>query len=112
MPRRTGATPLGFVMYAAAIYLNQAMGKDQAFLGKVLWIPPLGWEVGYFVWGWIFDRFAAAKDRPVFMFFLLAVLMIPFGLTGLIASSAGVLALFFCDVASFNYPVFKGPTTL
>src|SRR5438105_2134192 len=32
-----GATPLGFVMYAAAIYLNQAMGKDQAFLGKVLW---------------------------------------------------------------------------
>src|SRR5262249_37902011 len=38
-----GATPLGFVMYAAALYLNQALGKDQIFLGKVLWIPPLGW---------------------------------------------------------------------
>src|SRR5262245_35629265 len=24
-----GATPLGFVMYAAALYLNQALGKDQ-----------------------------------------------------------------------------------
>jgi MFS transporter, ACS family, hexuronate transporter len=55
-----GATPLGFVMYAAAIYLNQAMGKDQAFIGKVLWIPPLGWEVGYFFWGWIVDRMTAS----------------------------------------------------
>jgi ACS family hexuronate transporter-like MFS transporter len=55
-----GATPLGFVNYAAAIYLSQAMGKDQAFLGKVLWIPPLGWEVGYFFWGWLVDRMTAA----------------------------------------------------
>ena len=31
----------------------------------------------------------------MFMFFLLAVLMVPFGFTGLITSSAGVLALFF-----------------
>jgi len=55
-----GATPLGFVLYAAAIYLSQAMGKDQAFLGKVLWIPPLGWEIGYFFWGWLVDRLTAA----------------------------------------------------
>jgi ACS family hexuronate transporter-like MFS transporter len=55
-----GATPLGFVMYASAIYLSQAMGKDQAFLGKVLWIPPLGWEIGYFFWGWLVDRMTAA----------------------------------------------------
>jgi len=54
-----GATPLGFVMYAASIYLSQALGKDQAFLGKVLWIPPLGWEVGYFFWGWMVDRMTA-----------------------------------------------------
>ena len=25
----------------------------------MLWIPPLGWEIGYFFWGWITDRFAA-----------------------------------------------------
>jgi MFS transporter, ACS family, aldohexuronate transporter len=55
-----GATPLGFVLYASAIYLSQGMGKDQAFLGKVLWIPPLGWEVGYFFWGWLVDRMTAA----------------------------------------------------
>ncbi len=55
-----GTTPLGFVMYAAAIYLSQALGKDQVFIGKVLWIPPLGWEVGYFLWGWIMDRMTAA----------------------------------------------------
>jgi MFS transporter, ACS family, hexuronate transporter len=55
-----GATPLGFVNYAAAIYFNHAMGKDQAFLGKVLWIPPLGWEIGYFFWGWLVDRMTAA----------------------------------------------------
>jgi len=55
-----GATPLGFVMYASAIYLSQAMGRDQAFIGRVLWIPPLGWEVGYFFWGWIVDRMTAA----------------------------------------------------
>ena len=51
-----GAAPLGFVLYQAAIYLNQAMGKDQEFIGKVLWLPPLGWEVGYFTWGWLSDR--------------------------------------------------------
>jgi ACS family hexuronate transporter-like MFS transporter len=60
-----GATPLGFVMYAAAIYLNQAMGKDQAFLGKVLWIPPLGWEIGYFFWGWLVDRMTAAGNPRI-----------------------------------------------
>src|SRR5262245_30365182 len=55
-----GATPLGFVMYAAALYLNQALGKDQLFLGKVLWIPPLGWELGYFFWGCLVDRLTSA----------------------------------------------------
>jgi ACS family hexuronate transporter-like MFS transporter len=55
-----GATPLGFVLYASAIYLSQALGKDQDFIGKVLWIPPLGWEVGYFFWGWLVDRMTAA----------------------------------------------------
>src|SRR2546425_8286933 len=54
-----GATPLGFVLYAAAIYLSQGLGKDQAFIGKVLWIPPLGWEIGYFFWGWMVDRMTA-----------------------------------------------------
>ncbi|MBM3773962.1 MAG: MFS transporter [Acidobacteria bacterium] len=55
-----GAWPLGFVLYQSAIFLGQAMGKSQVFIGKVLWIPPLGWEVGYFFWGWLMDRLALA----------------------------------------------------
>ncbi|MBI4476449.1 MAG: MFS transporter, partial [Acidobacteria bacterium] len=43
-----GALPLAFVLYVAAIYLSQALGKTQVQIGKVLWIPPLGWEAGYF----------------------------------------------------------------
>ena len=51
-----GAMPLGFILYIAAIYLSQALGKSQLEIGRVLWIPPLGWEVGYFFWGYLTDR--------------------------------------------------------
>jgi ACS family hexuronate transporter-like MFS transporter len=53
-----GALPLGFVLYSASLYLSHPLGCSQAFIGKVLWIPPLGWEAGYFVWGWLGDRAA------------------------------------------------------
>ena len=51
-----GALPIAFVIYAAALYLNAAFGTSQALIGKLLWIPPLGWEIGYFFWGWLLDR--------------------------------------------------------
>lgn len=51
-----GALPIGFVLYGAAIYLAQALHQSQAVIGKVLWIPPVGWELGYFFWGWLADR--------------------------------------------------------
>jgi ACS family hexuronate transporter-like MFS transporter len=51
-----GALPLGFVLYSASLYLAHPLGYSQQFIGKVLWIPPLGWEVGYFVWGSVCDR--------------------------------------------------------
>lgn len=54
-----GALPLAFVLYGAAIYLGQVLGKSQASIGKVLWIPPLGWEVGYFCWGTAVDKLTA-----------------------------------------------------
>lgn len=60
-----GALPLGFVLYAAAIYLSQALGKTQLEIGKVLWIPPLGWEVGYFFWGYVTDRWLRADQSPL-----------------------------------------------
>jgi MFS transporter, ACS family, hexuronate transporter len=60
-----GALPLAFVIYGAAIYLNQSVGKSQADIGKVLWIPPLGWEAGYFFWGTISDRLTRAGKMSV-----------------------------------------------
>ncbi len=90
-----GSIAIGPVLYLSPLYLNRVLKFSQADLGKVLWISPLGWEVGYFVWGWLFDRYAAQKDRPVFFFLLLAVLIMPFGFTGLIHSSALVLLMFF-----------------
>jgi ACS family hexuronate transporter-like MFS transporter len=90
-----GAVAISPIFYLSPLYLNRVLAFSQSELGRVLWIPPLGWEIGYFVWGWIFDRFAAEQDRPMFMFFLLAFLMVPFGFTGLMSSSAAVVALFF-----------------
>ena len=51
-----GAMPLGFILYDSSLYLHARFAWSQATLGKVLWIPPFGWEVGYFVWGWAVDR--------------------------------------------------------
>jgi len=51
-----GALPLALVIYAAALYLNRVLGASQALVGKLLWIPPLGWEIGYFFFGWLADR--------------------------------------------------------
>ncbi|MDB4971303.1 MAG: major facilitator superfamily 1 [Myxococcales bacterium] len=62
-----GGLPLGFVLYAAPIYLHQGLHQSQAQLGHILWIPPLGWEVGYFFWGWLADRLTRARDpRPAY----------------------------------------------
>ena len=58
-----GALPLAFVIYGAALYLSRELGKSQGQIGAVLWLPPLGWEAGYFFWGWLADRTARAT-RP------------------------------------------------
>ena len=60
-----GALPMGFVLYQMANYLAQARGESQGFIGAVLWIPPLGWEIGYFFWGWVLDGRVRAGVAPV-----------------------------------------------
>jgi ACS family hexuronate transporter-like MFS transporter len=61
-----GGFPLAFVLYQSAIYLNRALGMSQVEVGRVLWIPPLGWEIGYYAWGWLTDHFLRrAGDRPI-----------------------------------------------
>jgi ACS family hexuronate transporter-like MFS transporter len=94
-----GALPIGFIIYGAAIYLNQSWHASQADIGKVLWIPPLGWEAGYFFWGWTSDRTLRAARDPIGMFRRLftiaALLSLPLALTPRLPSYGLVLAQLF-----------------
>ncbi len=71
-----GGLPLGFVLYGASLYLSQALGRTQSQIGWALWIPPLGWEIGYFFWGWAIDRYAAHGDSLAGMRRLQVVLLV------------------------------------
>lgn len=90
-----GASAIGPILYLAPLYLSRVQGLSQAELGKVLWVPPLGWEIGYFFWGWMADRYSAEGSRPAPLFAVLAVCALPLALVTALASTAGVLALFF-----------------
>ena len=59
-----GALPLGFILYMAGLYLSQVFHLSQKALGGLLWIPPAGWECGYFFWGWWIDRLVK-RGMPV-----------------------------------------------
>jgi len=94
-------SPLAFILYNASLFFVQGMHKTQADMGKVLWIPPLGWEIGYFFWGWLTDRLprdegylpALRRQMVLLMFLMLPLALIPH--TG---SYAGSLALMFTSM--------------
>jgi ACS family hexuronate transporter-like MFS transporter len=90
-----GGMALGVVSTLSALYLNRVLGLSQAELGKILWIPFLGQEIGYFFWGWIADRYAAHTDRPVRIFVMLTLLSLPSALVPLATTWPVVIALFF-----------------
>jgi MFS transporter, ACS family, aldohexuronate transporter len=94
-----GALPLGFVVYSAAIYLSRALGLSQRTIGAVLWVPPLGSEIGVFFWGWLADRMARESETrlqvvrrllPVAM-----LLSLPLAATGWTRSFPTVMAHLF-----------------
>lgn len=84
--------PLAFILYHASLYFVQGMGRTQNDMSKVLWIPPLGWEVGYFFWGWVTDRFGLSLRLQAI---LLAALMTPLSVIPYVTSYPGALALMF-----------------
>ena len=73
----TGAVALGVVGYLSPLYLNRSLGLSQKELGYILWIPTVGWLVGYFVWGWVSDRIVKDDPRPVKTLLLLSALALP-----------------------------------
>ncbi len=95
-----GALPLGFVVYSSAIYLSRVLGLSQRAIGAVLWVPPLGSEIGVFFWGWLADRMApgdVARLRVVRRLLPVAMLLsLPLAATGWTRSFPLVMAhLFF-----------------
>jgi len=90
-----GAIAIGPILYLSPLYLNRVLGFSEASLGKVLWIPPFGWELGYFFWGWAADRFAPGHERPVKMFLLLSIAAVPVAAVPWTHSGPAVLLLFF-----------------
>src|SRR5579863_2313411 len=69
-----GGAALGPTLYLSPLYLNRVLGLSQSQLGKVLWIPALIWECGYYFWGWVGDRFVREDPRPIGLYLLLTVL--------------------------------------
>lgn len=94
-----GAVPLGFILYMAGLYLSKVFLLSQAELGKLLWIPPLGWECGYFFWGWWIDRWVkrgVAVDEACRRAFAIGVVaIVPFALAPGIGSLPWFMAELF-----------------
>ena len=93
-----GLPASGFVLYQASIYLTAAFAKSQIEIGKVLWIPPLGWELGYFFWGWATDRFSGAGASIPAMrrqFLILMVCSTPLALIPHVHAFSLTLAMMF-----------------
>jgi MFS transporter, ACS family, hexuronate transporter len=93
-----GAVALGIVAYLSPLYLNRALGLTQAQVASVVWIPMIGWEAGYFFWGWIADWYLADMPdwrKPARIFVLLTVLALPSLLITQTDSLPAVLALLF-----------------
>lgn len=94
-----GCLPLAFVIYQSPLYFVRALGKSQVEIGAVLWIPPLGWECGYFLSGWLADRLRRGREDPLPVYraltFAIALLMLPLALGPSIQSFSGLLFLLF-----------------
>ena len=90
-----GAFALSPILTLVPVYLNRALGVSQSDLAKYLWVPPLGWEVGYFFWGWASDQFATEKDRPITLYVLLTILSLPLGFVTSMTTPVGAVSVFF-----------------
>jgi len=80
--------PLGFILYDSSLYLQARFNWSRSTLGYVLWIPPFGWEAGYFFWGFAVDRLG-----PKFRRLMLAAVILSLPLGWMHSLSTGGLVL-------------------
>lgn len=90
----TGAVALGVIAYLSPLYLNRALNLSQASLGYILWIPTVGWWIGYYFWGWVSDRIVPHDARPVAVLLLLSGLALPVAFVTLFHSWQVAVAFF------------------
>ena len=67
-------------------------------MGKVIWIPSVGWEIGYFFWGWVADRWGTERDQVARVLLLLAFLALPLAAVTRVDSVGGAGAFLLGDV--------------
>ena len=89
-----GGAALGPTLYLSPLYLNRVLGLTQAQLGKILWIPAVCWEIGYYFWGWIADRYVRENPRPVRQYVLMTALALPLAFVTRTSSWIAALAFF------------------
>jgi len=94
-----GGLPLAFVLYHSSVYFSKRLSMSQSEIASVLWIPPLGWEVGYFVWGWATDRSVREGFAPIRVYRVLTaaalLLILPLALTPHLDSFPWIMAMLF-----------------
>ncbi|HEX4003497.1 MAG TPA: MFS transporter [Candidatus Acidoferrales bacterium] len=89
-----GGAALGPILYLCPLYLNRVSGLTQKQLGEVLWIPAVCWELGYYFWGWVADRYVRNEARPLKLYAGLAVLALATSMTTWTTSWIAALAFF------------------
>ncbi len=89
-----GAIALGVIAYMSPLYLSRALNLSQTEIGHLVWIPTIGWQLGYYFWGWVSDRIVPEQVRPVKVLLLLSLLSLPSAFVTMVDSWQAVLALF------------------
>ena len=89
-----GAIALGVIAYLSPLYLSRKLGLSQSEIGHVVWIPTVGWQLGYYFWGWVSDRLVPDQTRPVRVLLLMSLLALPSAFVTMVHSWQAVLALF------------------
>jgi ACS family hexuronate transporter-like MFS transporter len=89
-----GGSALGPVLYLSPIYLNRVLGLSQGRIAATIWIPALGWGLGYYFWGWFADRYVRDRRRPALVMLLLGAMALPLALVTISRSWMMAIGLF------------------